>query len=270
MIRSLISVSSITSGVGCVIYNYKPIEIVWDLDKTLIRTIKKERSDFVSNDEIPPHFMIDCNEEKYIRNGYVRPGAILILNFFTLLPGCNQYVFTAATRDYADKVMNNARIKPMIKNSIAREDVDFDSKLVIDRLHIRLQKQYADSQSDLQSNFQYESNVKYWDEYYEEEIAKISDIDDPRLYELAEERFESYNDNKKRHRTLHYFGKDITLLTSNPRAILVDDKTSASQNDQHGILIPKFNINQTDLELFRVGWKLFCCLFTNDISSIIS
>jgi hypothetical protein len=120
----------IVSGTGSTAYaytRYRPVNIVWDLDHTLVHTIRD--SDKCMNHGVPrdvnlihPDFVMDTPDPTVKRYAYMRPGAYYVVKFFSLL-GANQYVFTAATKSYANVIVKESGIETMILQTLAREDV---------------------------------------------------------------------------------------------------------------------------------------------------
>jgi hypothetical protein len=229
----------IASGAGSTAYaytHYKPVDIVWDLDHTLVHTIKNGEKNRVEQLPPPVEIILDVDRmvtpkeevqaEKELvtpdfeigtenaRYAYMRPGAYYVVKFFSFFGG-NQYVFTAATKNYADTIVKKSGIHDMMSGIIAREDVPIK----------KLDKTYAT-----------EGNAR-----------------------LA---------------TIRLYGKDITLFNCNRvRTILVDDaRYSHKGHENTGILIPAYNVQNRlyDDTLFGVAWIIFKCFFTDDVESVIS
>lgn len=137
--RKLLRLPLIVSGTGFTAYaytHYKPVNIVWDLDHTLVHTIINKRASDIQHHENSAHpdFIMDTPDPTVKRYAYIRPGAYYIVKFFSLL-GANQYVFTAATKTYANAIVKESGIEPMISKTLTREDV---------QVHGLLDKKYND------------------------------------------------------------------------------------------------------------------------------
>ena len=69
---------------------YKPINLIWDLDHTLIQTVKVDRDKLDDHQE--PDFVMKTSDPNKIRCGYVRRGAYCYLQRY--LNVCILYIFT--------------------------------------------------------------------------------------------------------------------------------------------------------------------------------
>lgn len=226
-------------GTGYLYTKFQPIKIVWDLDNTLIHTIKVDKGS--NNSLIKPDFKMGCKDETKERYGYVRPFAYYSLKFFSLLTK-DQYIFTAATKDYAKDVMEGANIDKFVKSVITREDVIVKPGPII--------------------------------AYYCDEL-KDSTKDDV-LHKTATEKYESLSLGSKQLKTIKTSGKDIDLFNEyekrDSRMILVDDKKEAHiGHENQGILIPKFfaDKNYSDCKLLKVSWIVLKCFFSDNVSDVI-
>lgn len=258
--------SFILGGSGSTAYaytHYKPINIIWDLDHTLIHTIKVGEN---TSDLPPPDFIMTSEKYAYKRYGYMRPGAYHILKFFSMC-GINQYVFTAATKDYAQGVLSSTGIKNLIIDTIAREDVPIQPEKIEQYFNDQLQTDIIKY-----NNTNDQKELTKWGTELVNAVRENDSINQELLCEIATSRAKKISENYAKRLTMRLCGKDIKLIPNIDRFILIDDNIESHKNHENtGILIPQYRANKKlhDYELFGVAWVIFKCFFTEDITGTI-
>ena len=260
--------SAVFGGSGSTAYaytHYKPVDIVWDLDHTLIHTIKVDANN--SNNLPPPDFIMGTSSSVAGRYCYVRPGAYYMVKFFSVFGG-NQYVFTAATKDYANGVIEGAGIKHMIVDTIAREDVPIQSKHIEEHFIAKLQ---ADITKYSNANTH---KLNEWGKELVDTITKgeSSSINPELLHKIASNKVKKLSQSRAKLLTIKLCGKDVALLHPSDRFILIDDNIKSHKNHEDtGILIPRYNADKKpdDYTLLGVAWIIFKCFFTEDIKNVV-
>lgn len=229
-----------TAGAGGGAYAYnrcQPVDVVWDLDHTLIHTVKVDKE---GDNSLPePDFVMECSDKTKERYGYVRPGARTALKVFSMLPG-DQYVFTAATRTYADDVLQKSGLDQYIDKSTARDDVEVN-----------------------------EQKIK---EYYKKRYMKEGGFNEEKAARLANKLYKKSSSGRKKMLTMSLCGKDIDTLTESERKVLIDDKKSSHNNhEDNGILAPAYHADkdQNDYGMLGVGMTVLQCYFADDITDTI-
>jgi len=264
----VLKTSVILGGSGSTAYaytNYKPINIIWDLDHTLIHTIKVKKN---TSDLPSPDFIMTSENTSYKRYGYIRPGAYYILKFFSMC-GINQYIFTAATKNYAQGVLNCTGIKNLIVDTIAREDVPIQQEKIDQYLSTQLQSDIIKFNNTKDKKY----ITKWGTELVNVVVNENDSVNNELVYKIAIiNRANTLSDDYAKRLTLKLCGKDIKLIPNVDRFILIDDNINSHKtHEDTGILIPKYNANKKlhDYELFGVAWIIFKCFFTEDIKGTI-
>ena len=257
------------AGTGYLYTQFKPQKLVWDLDHTLIQTVKVNKDE--PNNLKKPDFTMSCKDTSKERYGYVRPFAWYTLKFFSML-ALEQNVFTAATRDYAERVEIGANFTNLINETIAREDVSILSDELIEHLHKELRDKINQYHIDQNPIILHEWSSDVLD--YANSI-NLGELDDYSLQKFAKQKYESLTHDSKQLRTMKLVGKDISAFNfctnSTEGMILIDDKESAHKGHKDvGILIPRYDANKNkDYELLKVSWTLLKCFFTDDVKGTI-
>lgn len=249
--------------VGTIHKKYLPVSIIWDLDHTLLHS---------RNERLPPqhvkiyedqNFSCDLYQEMcvnepdflYSRGNdefyyvYVRFGVRAVITAFSWIT--DQYVFTNATRDYADTMMHEMGIEKYIKGSISRNEVPIDREGII--------KDYIQAYRKVAQDYHNGKPVDI-SPCLKQFFDSGKDTNDELVRERATQRYDEMNDLKRRSSTVFINGKDTSLLTDG-RRVLIDDQKYAIQN-QPAILIPAFNDGVPDVEIFRVAYRVLRLMFT--------
>ena len=105
--------SIITSSLAACygIYKFKPVNVVWDLDHTIVKTYKDPKKKQIVKDLVEQKpFVIESKNFRHSYDAYTRPYTNLVIPFLSFI-GCTQYVYTAAVKEYGDIIIDELKIK---------------------------------------------------------------------------------------------------------------------------------------------------------------
>lgn len=103
----------------------KKMNIVFDLDETLVVTKRKNKCDDLNLSNKPKYF-VSSDQKRYI---WPRPYLKSVL--FSLSHISNIYLFTKATKEYTDDICDQLKINHFFKNKFYKNDFDNGKNLNI-------------------------------------------------------------------------------------------------------------------------------------------
>lgn len=282
-------VAVLGASAGYTYTRYKPVCVVWDLDRTLIESVqvRTETSGDIpplSENLPPPDFVVNFSK-KYKYYGYTRQWVYPVVKFFSVI-GIKQYIYTASTSSYATSIIKDIGIEHMIIQTFTRKDVPVNRESIKDILRKDITAYASHIHNETKSNNIYMTEIgKKFIEYSRAKFNDtdpdlfcaflLSQIDDFVSNDWAMKKFAS----SAQISILGSFGKDMQLIPEmkKDRTILVDDNVDYHiPNKETGIVIQEYcalddKYNRVyDHQLLGVAWIIFRSLFTDNVADVIN